>query len=355
MSSGLVKVLVRKGGDAETAWCVRVKRNGRTLYRLANILFVHATPAWGDLIEAKPSEAEGGRLTFTKIVEKSGRRTMIVDYEKEKTFRALSKFLEKSFDVVTEGLFGPKDGRLGRAYLAVPSDIMPAELFEVAYEKFPDLVAVFPEVEVKRRRTPKRPKRKNPPPVDLHTFAAKGDLRRVRTHIEVGEKIDARDVHGRTPLFMAVLEGHYDVVRYLIAEGADANAKTERGSTPLVAAAMRGRTEEAKLLLEVGARTDIAEGIDSVLAQAAYRGSTGVVRALLEHDPDLDKRWALREAAAEGYLPIVRLLVAAGADPSWRPTKNGDDALALARKRKHREVIDFLTRLRDRDSKPTLH
>lgn len=350
MSHRLVKVLVRKDEDVETAWCVRVKRDGRTLYRLANILFLHASPAWGDLIEAAKSADEGGHLTFKKIVETSGRSTMIVDYEKVETFHALTKFLAKSFDVVTEGCFGPDDRGLGRAYLAVPKDITLAALFEIAHERFPELVPIHPKLTVDVGARRKKAKKVHRPP-DLHSAARDGKLDVVKRLIASGQEVDARDPHGRTPLFIAVLEGRHDIVRFLLAKGADVDAETERGSTPLVGAAMRGRAKEAQVLLDAGARVDVGDGIDAVLAQAAYRGSTGVVRALLDHSPHLDKGWALLEAAAEGYLPIVKLLVASGADPEWRASRAGSDALTLARKRKHREVIAFLTNLRRESAK----
>ena len=67
----------------------------------------------------------------------------------------------------------------------------------------------------------------------IHTAAEKGNLARVRTLLNNGVAVDAKDGQGRTPLYMAASWGRKQVVQLLIDKGADVNAKNNNGQTPL--------------------------------------------------------------------------------------------------------------------------
>jgi ankyrin repeat protein len=54
--------------------------------------------------------------------------------------------------------------------------------------------------------------------------AARGDTKRIEALIAKGEKPDARDGYGRTPLHVAAYGGHHEAMRVLVAAGADPNA-----------------------------------------------------------------------------------------------------------------------------------
>jgi ankyrin repeat protein len=84
-----------------------------------------------------------------------------------------------------------------------------------------------------------------------------------------------------TPLHLAVLHNHKDVVEYLLAQGSDVNAKTSTGITPLHEAAQNGNEEIIELLLEHAANVNAVD----------KQGWTPMVRA---------QKW--------GYLEIAALL-----------------------------------------------
>ncbi len=67
----------------------------------------------------------------------------------------------------------------------------------------------------------------------LHWAVRRGNMEEVKSEIDRGARIDARDFLERTPLHIAVLSGHLEIVEHLIDEGADVNAKDEWGVTPL--------------------------------------------------------------------------------------------------------------------------
>ncbi len=61
---------------------------------------------------------------------------------------------------------------------------------------------------------------------------------------------------GRTPLHLAALQGHMQLVKLLEAARADINAKDEHGMTPLHKAAVQGHTDTAAELLAHNAHVD---------------------------------------------------------------------------------------------------
>ncbi|MDD5007115.1 MAG: ankyrin repeat domain-containing protein [Syntrophorhabdaceae bacterium] len=75
----------------------------------------------------------------------------------------------------------------------------------------------------------------------------------VRTLIEKGANVNAKDSDGYTALLWAAYYGNTDVVRALIEKGADVNAQNKRKQTPLHLAADKGHTNTARLLVEKGA------------------------------------------------------------------------------------------------------
>ncbi|HJZ58755.1 MAG TPA: ankyrin repeat domain-containing protein, partial [Gemmataceae bacterium] len=101
----------------------------------------------------------------------------------------------------------------------------------------------------------------------VRLFAENGELIHLRAILEKHPKlVDARDpLAGRrkplgneshTPLHLAVVHGHSDVVEYLIQRGADVNADSGGGWTPLHLAARTDRLDIVKLLVESGAKVD---------------------------------------------------------------------------------------------------
>jgi ankyrin repeat protein len=222
----------------------------------------------------------------------------------------------------------------------------------------------------------------------LHWCA--GDIRKVRLLLDHGAHVDARSQMGRTPLLVAAYtNGASEIVKLLAGKGADINTADTTGITPLIASANVNDAATAKLLIAHGAKVDARANYPAAataLMGAAHNGNLELVRillgreapvnvssageasvvqlgsvtalhfAVLSGNPDVVK--ALLDAGARVDLqdvrgmpplmwavstdrpnvPIVRMLLEKGADPSTR-SKVDESTVDWARKFNHPAVV----------------
>ena len=125
---------------------------------------------------------------------------------------------------------------------------------------------------------------------------------------------------GRSPVQEAALSGHMDVASLLV----EAGASWEHDAVDdLVAAAMAGDRDAAERLLaaDPGLSERAIERRPDQLVRAAGQDSDDAVALLIElgFDVNAGRRTApLHEAAMRGNLPVIRLLLDHGADPTVR-------------------------------------
>lgn len=175
----------------------------------------------------------------------------------------------------------------------------------------------------------------------LHMAAQDGLTELVRLMIAKGARVNARDNAGNTAL-------HYapgaDIAQFLLSNGADVNVKSRSGSTPLHYAAGRGQVDLVQLLIDNRAAIDpkdkrgqtpaawamqaghreivrllAAHGAALTPHMAAYAGDVQTVRRLLDAGADVNQqdkegRTPLYLATQEGYMEVMELLIARGAD-----------------------------------------
>jgi ankyrin repeat protein len=147
---------------------------------------------------------------------------------------------------------------------------------------------------------------------------AAGNLKKTRLLIERGANVNAKSIFGRTALLIAATyPGNSATVRLLLDKGADIKDVDQFGETCLTSAAKRGDAEMVKLLIEAGA--DLAAGGRPPLVWAAEEGNVATLQVLLDHGAGknpIHATMALGSAAARGPAEAVRLLLAAGGNPS---------------------------------------
>lgn len=122
--------------------------------------------------------------------------------------------------------------------------------------------------------------------------AAAGDVGALTELLSAGGAVDAVDGRRRTALDRALRAGRTDAVRLLVAAGADVEQPIGeyREDTPLRFAAGRGDLPLVRLLLDAGAEADGRRSPQqaSPLMVAAAAGETAVAEALLIRGADIE-------------------------------------------------------------------
>ncbi|KIQ63923.1 ankyrin [Kitasatospora griseola] len=187
-----------------------------------------------------------------------------------------------------------------------------------------------------------------------------GDVAAVRAALAAGANLEARDPQGRTALLTAALADQVAVAEFLVAAGANPDAQDDREDSPWLVTGVTGSVAMMRALLAAGPDLGLTNRFGGVsLIPAAERGHVAYVRAVLEEtDIDVDHvnrlGWtALLEAVILGdggrsHIEIVRLLLAAGADPRLADA-DGVTALQHAERRGFNGIAALL---REAESDP---
>ena len=154
----------------------------------------------------------------------------------------------------------------------------------------------------------------------LQNAAKEGDVGLVRTLLENGEDIEAKDTSGWSALTAASSHGHLLIMNILLGKGANIDATDSKGRAALYGAALTGQVEAVELLLKNGADIEkrTADGW-TALYGAAFSGKIAVIKLLLDSKADIEAktnsgRTALHAAALNGNEDVVRLLMERGAN-----------------------------------------
>ena len=176
----------------------------------------------------------------------------------------------------------------------------------------------------------------------LMTTARTGNLRAVQELLDFGADVNASTIHlEATALMWAVAAPHPKIVQLLLEAGADPTGSTTKGYTTLMYAARRGDIPMARKLIAAGVdiNTPSSDGTH-ILPFAIVNGQDEFALFLLAEsaDPNGSMRGATALHAAAGSvgawrvgrrgiprdrrLPIVKALLARGADPNARITSS---------------------------------
>jgi uncharacterized protein len=118
--------------------------------------------------------------------------------------------------------------------------------------------------------------------------ANQGDAASLKSYIEKGADVNAREYNGGTALWWAAWNGQAGVVNLLLAKGADINAQDNLGRTPLRMAAGSGHTQVVKLLLDKGADVNVRDISNSTaLLIAVCNNQVEIVKLLLDNCIDV--------------------------------------------------------------------
>jgi ankyrin repeat protein len=161
----------------------------------------------------------------------------------------------------------------------------------------------------------------------LHTAISRNQCDMVMMLIACNADVEARDINGATPLFLASKDG----IKLLVEAGANVEAVNNRGLTPLMEAVRRGREDEVEMLLAHHAAVDAKD--DEGLTPLMYVGLMSVIA------PEWKR------------VVIAKKLVENGAD-IFATSNHGETALTFAVNNPNHDFKNFL-RLERRRQKYT--
>jgi|WetSurMetagenome_2_1015567.scaffolds.fasta_scaffold32982_3 ankyrin repeat protein len=147
---------------------------------------------------------------------------------------------------------------------------------------------------------------------EIHDAAIKGDLAKVKALLKDNpELVSSQDSTGDTPLHLAVMKDHKDMVKLLIDNKADINASITAHVREIIHKSIPGFKSSTMLYFDIGA---------TPLHLAAASGHKDIVELLLAHGADVnaidgDDGWTpLHWAANGGHKDAAELLLANKAD-----------------------------------------
>jgi hypothetical protein len=158
---------------------------------------------------------------------------------------------------------------------------------------------------------------------DLLSAAREGNLAAVKAALTNGAAVETKTPYGQTPLYLAAMSGHEDVVRFLLDKGARVDIRDTFYKAPMLAFVLqRKHYSVAKMLIPK------ATSPDEALAAVAGAGKADLVQTVLESgkpsQASLDKTYEM--ALDRKQTEVAELLKKAGArEPA--PPVNVDAAV----------------------------
>ena len=180
-------------------------------------------------------------------------------------------------------------------------------------------------------------------PKSVHNLAAEGNIRAFRkiAKSQGNPGLEAVAPDGGTPLYLAALNGHEELVKLLLSHDFSVNTTTNYGQTPLHGAASDGHLGIIKLLFEKGADVNAKQSELSVLDNVTLIRNQDCIDYLRSVGARSFSDNSIFAAAAVGDLEAMSRFLRAGANPN--SVLNDDTPLiALPVISGHEEMLELL-------------
>jgi len=183
----------------------------------------------------------------------------------------------------------------------------------------------------------------------LHWACRIDNIELVKLLVDQGSNLNLMDMNGIAPLQSLASRGLVKAAELLIEEGADLNIQDKFGlATPLHMASISGHYQMVVLLIEKGANANIIDKNENTVLHSAIEGKQlKIVEYIISKFPtllmvqDFDGNTAFHVAVSNGMKEAVELLVIKGANLNTRNTI-GETAYNIAQDKKFTEIASFL-------------
>jgi len=162
-------------------------------------------------------------------------------------------------------------------------------------------------------------------------IAARGNAGAVaEALVHRGARVNAQNSGGQRAIGLFSAHGNIEALKLLLGKGAELNYVDSNGNSPVSCAVAGSHVGAAKLLLQNGAKADVSE----LLTRAALNGNLPMVQMLVIAGADVNKQGQkvippLMAAVVSRDLPTIQYLLDKDADPAT--TYNGKSILEYAR------------------------
>lgn len=183
---------------------------------------------------------------------------------------------------------------------------------------------------------------------DIHSVVQQGDLTKTQSLIAKDPALlNSKTEDGSTPLHVAIMGGHKELMEYIIQEGANIDAQDKEGRTPLLNAIIFKKPELAHILIEMGADVKIKgkEGANAII-YALFFGPEDLIEPILDSGQDVNERYEggvtiMQGAAAMSHISAMNILLERGADVN-AISDRGETALYFGVRQGKTEIVEWL-------------
>src|SRR4030081_3441519 len=113
---------------------------------------------------------------------------------------------------------------------------------------------------------------------DLLAASRAGDLTAVKAAVQNGAALETKTPYGQTPLYLAAMNGHEDVVRFLLEKGASPDVRDTFYKAPMVGFVLQRKYYGIAKMLVLKSTAPP----DQRLADVASSGNADLVQSVLE-------------------------------------------------------------------------
>jgi len=182
----------------------------------------------------------------------------------------------------------------------------------------------------------------------LHEAIQQGNLVKIKSLIDEDPALlELKTEDGRTPLHVAVMGGHKELVEYLIEEGANIDAQDKDGRTPLLNAIMFKKSDLARTLIKKGADVKIKckEGANAIV-YTVFFGPEDLIEPILDSGQDVNEIYQggatlMQGAAAISQTNVLNILLERGADVNAKSDR-GETPLCFGVREGRTEIVEWL-------------